>query len=150
MTNERTKVAGVTFNNEETDDNRNRQEILKELLTTYGAIITVDLKQTVYANPKTGKNEPAIKCVEHRTKQVIGWIPRTMINNLINVKQMTGFISYAHKTYSVALAEQKAPTRAQYHYMKDICKKNNYQMPAYDVRAYGAIFAQVKNKKNKK
>lgn len=138
-----TKVAGVTFANDEKDGGRSRQEILKELATSKGSIITVNLYRTNWLNPKTGKYEHAIKCVEHDSKEVIGWIPKTDIDK-IKEKQMTGFIGFVKGTYNVALDVQKCPTQAQYHAMKDICKSTGIPMPAYDVRAYAPVFAQAK------
>lgn len=134
----KTRIAGVTFNNEVEDGGKNRQEILKELCLTRGNIITVDLKYTTY------NGEPAIKCIEHTTRQVIGWIPKTDIANMQH-HQMTGFIDHSKKGYSVRLDEQIAPSRAQYHTVKQVCAKNGMVMPAYDRRAYTQIFVMLRS-----
>lgn len=144
-----TTVAGVTFNNNATDGGRNRQDVLKELATTRGTIITVDLKKTTYHNDETNEDESAIKCVEHATKQVIGWIPRANIAAMSH-SQMTGFIGHNKHGYYVALDNQQAPSQAQYHAVKDICNRNGFVMPAYDKRAYGAIFAMEREQRKRK
>lgn len=139
----KTNVAGVTFNNDAEDGGESRQTILKNLLkaTTTG-IITVDLKHVDFVN-KDGETEDAIKCVEHSTKQVIGWIPRANIEATTE-RQVTGFIRYyKNKGYSCVLDTQMKPTQAQYHYIKSYCKANGIAMPAYDLRAYYSVFALI-------
>lgn len=136
-----TKVAGVTFKNEEQDGGKSRQEILVELVYLNRSIITVDLIYTKY------KNEFAIKVREHATKQIIGWVPKISLDKFADkkIKQMTGFISY-HGSWCVKLTEQEAPTHKQYAYMKHLCEERGYAMPAYDKRAYNNIFAVLEAK----
>lgn len=144
------RVAGVTFDNEVEDGGRNRQEILAELFQAHrqsnntSAIITVNLKHTTFRNKQTGIIEPAIKCVEKESKQVIGWIPREDIAKMKGIRQLTGFIKFIRDGYAVELDEQSAPTSAQYKAVKTYCDRNRKPMPAYDARAYGIIFAEMR------
>lgn len=129
------KLAGVTFNNEEIDGGRSRQEILRELVGMNRQIFTADLIYTKY------NGDFAIKVREHATKQIVGWIPKVELEKFADrsVKQMTGFISN-YGSYSVELSPQDPPTSKQYAYMKAICNEEGYSMPAYDKRAYALIF----------
>ena len=136
----RVNVAGVTFCNDEKDGGKSRQSILKELYVMKSGIITVDLKHTTY------EGEPAIKCIEHSTKQCIGWIPKTKISE-IKDRQMTGFINKSKIRYSISLDVQKKPSTKQYQMVKSVCGEMEITMPAYDVRAYTPIFQMVRNKK---
>ena len=139
----KSRIAGVTFNNDAADGGRNRQEILAELFKS-SKIITVNLKHTTFNNEQTGQVEPAIKCVERYSGQVIGWIPREDIAKMKGVRQLTGFIRFIRDGYSVELEEQVAPSSAQYKTVKDYCSRNGKPMPAYDTRAYGAVFATMR------
>lgn len=134
------KVAGVTFTNE---DGTSRQEILAGLVGTTG-IITVDLQQTTWHNDETNEDEYAIKCIEHNTRKVIGWIPKTELDNDILSSQMTGFIRYYHNKYSVQLDTIKRPSQKQYHAVKALCAKQGRPMVAYDVRAYAYVFEMAR------
>lgn len=130
------RVAGVTFKNEKEDGGASRQEILRNLAMAGRAIITVDLIETTF-----GPNEEyAVKCLEHSTRQMIGWIPKTELAN-VKHSQMTGFIDHSKVGYSVRLDNQKAPSQRQYYAVKHICEKNGIAMPAYDIRAYVTVFA---------
>lgn len=128
------RVAGVTFKNEKEDGGNSRQEILRNLVMAGRAIITVDLVETTF------NGEYAVKCIEHSTRQMIGWIPKTELAN-VKHSQMTGFIDHSRIGYSVRLDEQKAPSQKQYYAVKHICEKNGVMMPAYDIRAYVTVFA---------
>lgn len=128
------RVAGVTFKNEKEDGGASRQEILRDLVMAGRAIITVDLVETTF------NGEYAVKCIEHSTRQMIGWIPKTELAN-VKHSQMTGFIDHSRIGYSVRLDEQKAPSQKQYYAVKHICEKNGVMMPAYDIRAYVTVFA---------
>jgi len=132
------KMAGVKFNN---DDGESRQEILSNLFNiNLGGIITVDLIETEF------EGEYAIKCVEHNSRKVIGWIPKTELKNEILSSQMTGFIRRTSYGHNVQLSVIKKPTSAQYHYAKALCGRNKKPMPAYDARAYAFIFAMARAK----
>lgn len=134
----KTKIAGVTFRNEAEDGGISRQVILGQLYETAPRhMITVDLKETTF------EGERAIKCMEHKTKQCIGWIPKVNIPSVIN-KQMTGFINKSARGFSVILDEQKKPTSKQYQMIKHICEKTGKPMPAYDVRAYVDLFEKYR------
>ena len=139
----KSRIAGVTFTNDPVDGGRSRQEILAELFKN-GRIITVNLKHTTFKNEQTGQVEPAIKCVERYSQQVIGWIPREDIAKMKGVRQLTGFINFVRDGYSVELEEQVAPSSAQYKAVKTYCERNSKPMPAYDTRAYGAVFAVMR------
>lgn len=139
----RSRIAGVTFTNDKIDGGRNRQEILAELYK-HSKIITVRLVRTTFRNPDTGIVEPAIKCVERNTKQVIGWIPRTDIPKMQGVRELTGFIRFIKDGYSVELENQQAPSSAQYKVIKQYCDATGTRMPAYDARAFGPIFAAMR------
>lgn len=139
----KSRIAGVTFNNDPVDGGRSRQEILDELFKN-GRIITVNLKHTMFMNQTTGVVEPAIKCVERYSQQVIGWIPREDIAKMKGIRQLTGFINFVRDGYSVELEEQVAPSSAQYKTVKAYCDRNHKPMPAYDTRAYGAVFATMR------
>ena len=132
----RTKLAGVTFNNDPDDGGRNRQEILAELYNGGRQIFTADLIYTKY------KDEFAVKVRDHLTKQILGWIPKSDLEMFKDKKtrQLTGFIRW-HGGYHVQLDTQHAPTHKQYAYMKFLCEQNGYTMPAYDKRAYAGLFA---------
>lgn len=140
------KIAGVTFANDPVDGGRNRQEILAELYKN-GRIITVNLRRTTFNNPETGVVEPAIKCVERNTKQVIGYIPRTDIEKMDGVRQLTGFINFIRDGYSVELTEQQAPSTDQYATAKRYCDQHQRPIPAYDSRALGQVFAEMRGKR---
>lgn len=132
------KVAGVKFSNE---DGESRQEILANLAKiNLGGIITVDLIETEF------EGEYAIKCVEHNSRKVIGWIPKTELKNETLSSQMTGFIRKTSYGQNVQLTVIKKPTSAQYHYAKALCSRNKKPMPAYDARAYAFIFAMARAK----
>lgn len=139
------KIAGVTFCNTTEYGGRHRQTILKEFYQTKDGIITVDLKRVIFLNPDTHQYEPAIQCIEHTTKQLIGWIPKTEIQYTTQ-RQMTGFILFYKNTYSVRLNDQIAPSPAQYKMVKQICQQQHLVMPAYDVRAYVKIFQLIRTK----
>lgn len=139
----KSRIAGVSFNNDPEDGGRNRQQILAELFGV-NKIITVNLKHTTFKNEQTGQIEPAIKCIERSTKQVIGWIPREDIAKMKGVRQLTGFIRFIRDGYSVELESQIAPSSAQYKAVKNFCDNHNRVMPAYDTRAYGAVFAEMR------
>ena len=128
------KIAGVTFKNEKEDGGNSRQEILRNLVMSGKSIITVDLVETTF------NGEYAVKCIEHSTRQMIGWIPKTELANVRHL-QMTGFIDHSRVGYSVRLDNQKAPSQRQYYAVKHICEKNGVAMPAYDIRAYVTVFA---------
>lgn len=128
------RIAGVTFKNEKEDGGASRQEILRNLVMAGRAIITVDLVETTF------NGEYAVKCIEHSTRQMIGWIPKTELASVRRL-QMTGFIDHSRIGYSVRLDEQKAPSQKQYYAVKHICEKNGVMMPAYDIRAYVTVFA---------
>lgn len=130
------KIAGVTFKNETTDGGRERQTILKELKKDNG-IITIDIVKTTY------DGKPAMKCVEHSTRQVIGWIPKAELDT-VSAAQMTGFIRESKRGLSVQLCEQKKPTPKQYRMVQAICRSKNIAQPAYDVRAYADIFRMAR------
>lgn len=128
-----TRVAGVTFKQSAADGGKDIQTVLKSL----PAIITVDLKYTTF------EGAPAIKCVEHKTREVIGWIPKTDIGLMTDKgkpSQLTGFVRQSQRGFSVQLDEQKAPSPKQYRMAVAISRKNGIDMPAYDVRAYGDIW----------
>lgn len=133
-----TRIAGVKFNNDKEYGGESRQYILQQLYESYGAIITVDLKRTYY------NNEPAIQCIEHTTRRLLGWIPKTDIEQ-IKTNQMTGIIYKSKHGYSVELSDQQKPSKAQYQTIKSIYSKNNQTMPAYDKRAYAIAFAKLRN-----
>ena len=133
-------LAGVTFANDVQDGGRSRQEILAEILANRGHIITVDLEYTKFHNEETGLDEDAIKVREHSSREVIGWISRNDIPSMEH-HQMTGFIRVSKNGYSVQIDNQRKPSAKQYHYAKVLCARHNVQMPAYDVRAYAALFA---------
>lgn len=120
------RIAGVSFDNEPEDGGESRQVIL----ATMPKYIKVNLRHTVF------DNEDAIKCIESKTKKVIGWIPKTLIQELWTKKSMTGIVNNYKNTYSVSLMEQENPTRNQYWAVKKICEKNPSQLPVYDKRAY--------------
>lgn len=126
----RTNIAGVTFANE---NGTKRQDILAAFACQNKIILTVDLKETTY------EGEKAIQCIEHKTRQMLGWIPKKDIEN-IKHSQMTGFIRKSKRGYSVMLDEQKAPTRNQYYYIGKLCDRYGIERPAYDVRAYAHVF----------
>ena len=136
-------------NNERILEERQRiQDTLESLYhTTINHIITVDLTHTSKRNPFTNTMEPCIKCVEHRTKEVIGWFPESMI--FIDYQtQMTGFINHKRNgRYYVCLDKQQTPNRYQYHIVKDYCQKHNLTMPAYDARAYYDIYDKINAEK---
>ena len=129
------KIAGVQFDNE---DGESRQEILKTLKKNTCGIITVDLVETTY------EGEYAIKCLDHNSRKIIGWIPKTELKNEILSSQMTGFIRVGSYGASVQLAVIKRPTQAQYHAVKIICSRARKSMPAYDTRAYAYIFEMAR------
>lgn len=131
----KTKLVGVTFNNDPEDGGRSRQEILEELVKLNRQIFTADLVYTKY------KDEFAIKVRDHATKQILGWIPKAEVEKFRDkkIKQLTGFIHY-YGAYCVQLDDQQAPTHKQYAYMKHLCEQNGWSMPAYDKRAYASIF----------
>lgn len=124
------RIAGVTFANE---NGENRQDILKAFALQGKNILTVDLKVTEY------EGEKAIKCIEHKTKQMLGWIPKTDIEK-VKHSQMTAFIRKSKRGYSAALDIQKKPTRNQYYYVGKLCERYGMEQPAYDIRAYAQIF----------
>ena len=137
-------------NNENILEERQRiQDTLESLYhTATNHIITVNLTHTNKLNPCTDELEPYIKCVEERTKKVIGWIPEKMLSIPFQ-NQMTGFIKYDSKgKYYVNITKQKAPTTKQYHFIKDYCKKNHLALPAYDIRAYYDIFRKIRAQKS--
>ena len=140
------RIAGVTFNNDPADGGRNRQKILAELYKT-SKIITVDLLHTTFNNTETGVIEPAIKCREKSTHAIIGWIPREDIAKMRGVRQLTGFIRFIRDGYSVELEEQSAPSSSQYKAVKRYCEQKRKPMPAYDSRAYGVVFAEMRGKR---
>ena len=132
-------IAGVTFKNE---DGESRQEILKNIFNSYSNIITIRLQHVTYY--RNGIGEPAIKCVEKSTKKMIGWLPKDMVKNYKNVRELTGLIKVFNNKYIVELYNQEPPTHAQYEMVKSICSKNNIPAPAYDRHAYDSIIKQFR------
>lgn len=126
------KLAGVTFNNKPEDGGKSRQQILAELPT----YITVILKHVKFYNENTDSYEDAIKCIEKTTGQVIGWIPRPLINTLWRTYSLTGIVSCYKNTYGVELVETQKPSQAQYWAVKRSCETTGQPLPAYDARAY--------------
>lgn len=133
------KIAGVTFNNDEKDGGESRQAIL----STLPQFITVNLMRTIYHNPQTNIDEPAIKCFDKKSGKCIGWIARTNIDALWNTSSMTGAITCYKNTFGCTLSESVPPTAKQYAVVKKQCQKNNIAMPAYDKRAYSALLTNI-------
>lgn len=129
------KVAGVQFANE---DGQSRQEIIKTLKKSTCGIITVDLVETTF------EGEYAIKCIEHNSRKLIGWIPKAELKSELLSSQMTGFIRVGEYGASIQLDVIKKPSQAQYHAVKMICSKAKKQMPAYDIRAYAYVFEMAR------
>ena len=149
-TNERKEENTMKTNNESILEERQRiQNTLESLYRTApNHIITVNLTHTSKHNPCTDEPEPYIKCVEERTKEIIGWIPEAMLSIPFQ-SQVTGYIKYDGKgKYYVNITKQKAPTAKQYHFIKGYCEKNHLAVPAYDIRAYYDIFKMIRAKKS--
>jgi hypothetical protein len=137
------KLAGVTFANE---DGENRQDILRNFATSMcGGIITTDLMDTIYHNPETDEDEYAIKVVEHNSRKIIGWIPKSELANPDLDEQMTGFIRHYKNNYYVVLDTIKKPSQKQYHYAKSLAKRLGIPAIAYDSRAYAYVFNMNRN-----
>ena len=131
------KLAGVTFKN---DDGTSRQDILAGIGRGY---VTCKLVETKFQDKKTGIFEKAIKVFCNRN--LIGWIPkRDLENSLTKHKTLTGCIDIYKDKYHVTLSAQEHPSSAQYAYMKAVCAKQNWLMPAYDKRAYAQVFEYMR------
>lgn len=126
------KIVGVTFNNDVEDGGENRQTILKALRKSNRRIVDLDLIYTTF------QGEPAIKVRERSTKKIVGWIPRDMVEEVMNnkIKHTVGFITKFEGTECIKLTKPEYPTNVQYHRMKKMCENRNVEMPAYDKRAY--------------
>ena len=138
------KVAGVTFKNDINDGGKSRQDVLADILSKGYSIITVKLKHVAYQDKTTGIYELAIKCIEKRSGQVIGFIPKTAIESMKTQTELTGFINLYKNTYYVNLTPQQKPSPTQYRYVKDLCDKYGWTQPAYDVAAYNGFIAAIK------
>lgn len=137
-----THVAGVTFCNEKSDGGESRQELLKQLYKQGPS--TVVLEHTVYHNPETGLDEPAIKLRSSLNKKIIGWVPRTHIDALWKTDKMLLSIGYYKDTWSGVLAELEDPTPKQYRIMKALlAKKLILKKPEYERTIYGYWIEQV-------
>ena len=142
----RKEETTMKTNNENILEERQRiQDTLESLYyTATSHVITVDLIRMNKRNPRTDALEPYIKCVEHRTKRIIGCFPESKLSIPFH-NEMTGFIRYNGKgKYYVSITKRKAPNAKQYHFIKDYCKKNHMEMPAYDIRAYYDIFKMIR------
>lgn len=117
------KVAGVTF--------ENRQETLKSLQKT-GEWRKINLIYTTF------NNAPAIKVKDQQSGEILGWIPKKNIQEIMKYKitKMTGWIGMYENTYYCCLFVPVKPTRTQYYKVKELCQKNNRPMPIYDIRPY--------------
>ena len=132
------KIAGVTLANA---DGISRQEILK--FFGVSRYITVNLIKRYYFNPKTGKKELSIACIEKSTKSQLGFIPEGDITQEIKgIRQMTGLVGHhaSDDTYYCELTETQAPSSETYAYVKEICESKNLLMPIYDMRAYAQFY----------
>ena len=133
---DKSKIVGVTFDNDAIDGGENRQTILKSFLKNNIHIISLDLIYTTY------NGEKAIKVREKTTKQIVGWIPRSKVDDIMSkkIKHTVGFIStMIDKGEIIAclkIDKPKRPTNVEYHRMKKMCENRHIAMPAYDIRAY--------------
>lgn len=132
MEDKRVKVVGVTFNNDAEDGGESRQMILRTLRKSNRHIVDLDLIYTTY------EGEPAIKVRERSTKKIVGWIPKTNIEEIMSckIKHTIGFISKFDDKECLKIAKPEFPTNVEYHRMKKMCENRGVAMPAYDKRAY--------------
>ena len=132
------KLVGTTFKNDMEDGGRHRQEILKEMFKAGRRIVTVNLIYTTF------NDKFAIKVQDALTKEIIGWIAEKDLDIFKHrpVKTMTAFLM-KYNTYCVQLDMPVKPTREEHAYMQALCEQNGWAMPAYDKRAYDAVFAPV-------
>jgi hypothetical protein len=104
----------------------------------------VNLIKQSYINPKTGKTELAIACVERNSKKQIGFIPKSDIEpDILKIRQLTGLVKLheASGTFHCELTSVQAPSSEEYKSVKALAEAKKMIMPAYDIRA----FAQFKN-----
>lgn len=132
------KLAGVTFENETKDGGKNRQELIKDIVSKQGDIINVSLEACAW------EGEYAIKVKDKKSRAVIGWIPRNMLRSKLIGKQMTAIIMNYQGVWSARLSPVQAPSKAQYHFMLTMCKRTGRTMPVYDKRAYNAAFKELR------
>jgi len=132
------KLAGVTFDNTKEDGGESRQTILKNIFETQGSIVNVSLEACNW------EGEYAIKVKDKKSRDVIGFIPRNMLRSKMIGRQMTAMIMEYKGVWSARLTPVEAPTKAQYHFMLMFCKRTGREMPAYDKRAYGAVFKEMR------
>lgn len=121
-----TKVAGVTY--------EGRQELLKSLQDVCEWRI-MDLIRTQYAG------QPAIQVRDRVTGAIVGWIPKSDIDKVIqmNLSTMTGWIGHYHGIYYCQLFETVPPTYEQYQEAEGIYQMIGKPFPGFDMRA--CIFA---------
>lgn len=98
------KVAGVKYNNDPIDGGRDRQEILKELYEAGNSDYVEIIVEAAYIKRKDGTY--GIKLMEHKTKEVIGWMHTETANKIVLSgncpKYYIGYVSY-HGSYHVKL-----------------------------------------------
>ncbi len=125
------KVVGTSFKN---PDGTSRQEILAKL----GKYRQVKLVHTTFLN-ENDVAEPAIEVRDVKTGIQIGYIARTEIQNMWNVKgYLLGVINSYNGIFGMSLSENIQPTAKQYHYVKQLCEEVGEELPCYDAIAYSA------------
>ena len=108
-------VVGVKFNNDEVDGGESRQEVIRKLAETGYPMISITLVHTTF------NGALAIKCVDTRTNQVVGFVAKTDIPELQNVTTLTATINYYKETYGIVMYPQIPPTNKQYMFVKELC-----------------------------
>lgn len=116
----------------------NRQQMLETMLED-------DRYRDIVLIPTEYEGEPAIQLQDYKTKEIVGWIPKDMVEEYLNVKKLIGRINYhpSRNYYNMSFYAPQRPSHKEYHYMKALCAKYNLSMPFYDRRAYAERFAQL-------
>jgi hypothetical protein len=132
-------IAGVTFNNDPCDGGESRQDLLKAFLHRPSV---VRLVKTIFHNNETGYDELAIKVISYENNKVLGYIPRTHIEEFANIPIMILRVSYYKNQYSGSLTLPVAPSAKQYSTMKAMLwKKKIDKLPVYDKYIYQYVIA---------
>ena len=123
-------IAGAMHDNDPEDGGQSRQGIL----STLPAIFEADLYPTTY------NGQFAVKVKDHRTRRVIGWVPKKELGQFTGMTRTcraTGFLMrFRDGKLSAQIREQVPVEPNQYRAVKAWFQERGIPTPAYDHRAY--------------
>lgn len=130
---EDTRVAGVTFDNEPEDGGESRQVLLQRLA---GMPTIVTLERSIFHRESTGLDERAIKVRSKITGKVIGYIPKTQVEQYWDVPAMIAQVR-GKDVLSCVLTLPEPPSQKQYRLVSLLQSRGIMRFrPVYDKTVY--------------